>query len=198
MPAQLSVAGVPYYIASLLDDTNFADAAWNTFVSTNITVNLGTAPAQGWHNVWIGLRGHADDTNTVVWSWKRLKYDTVPPQVVITGPTNPIVNVPMIQLTGYSPEELGGISYDLTNAVGLVTNQPVQVLNRFYDPTTHEFTTNTFQAFDIPLTNGLNIIHPPRDRFGGQHLDVDDQFHAGLRQHDQSGGQNILAVRMAL
>jgi hypothetical protein len=156
-PAQLSVTAYPYYIAIVLDDTNYqADATWQTFTGTNITVNLGTT--QGWHEVWIGLRGHADDVSAAVWQWKRLKLDTTPPPLVITGPTNGTVNVAMIQLTGYSPEALSGISCDLTNALGLVTNQQVFVLNQTYATNTCEFTTNTFQAFDVPLTNDVNTI----------------------------------------
>jgi len=48
-------AGVPSYFAVLVDDTNFTDAVWNAYTSSNITINLGTT--QGWHDVWIGLRG---------------------------------------------------------------------------------------------------------------------------------------------
>jgi len=82
----------------------------------------------------------------------------MPPPLIITGPTNGTVNVPMIQLTGYSPEALTGIRYDLTNALGWVTNQQVLGLNQTYSTNTCEFTTNTFQAFDVPLTNGVNTI----------------------------------------
>ena len=64
----------------------------------------------------------------------------------------------MIQLTGYSPENLSRISYDLTNASGAFNNQQVLVKDQFYDTGTAEFTTNYFQAFDMPLTNGLNVI----------------------------------------
>jgi hypothetical protein len=42
---QLDVSGNPYYIATLVDDTNFADAVWNSYSSSNITVNLGTTEA---------------------------------------------------------------------------------------------------------------------------------------------------------
>ena len=69
-----------------------------------------------------------------------------------------MVNVPEIQLTGYSPKALSSISYDITNALGLVTNQQVLVLDQAYSTGTSEFTTNTFQAFDISLTNGVNTI----------------------------------------
>jgi len=149
--------GVPGYMAVSVDDTNYAaDATWQACTGTNITVNLGTQ--EGWHDVWIGLHGYPDDPGAVIWVYKRLKYDVTPPPLVITGPTNGTVNVPVIQLTGNSPEALSSISYDITNSLGLATNQQVLVLNQSYSTNTWEFTTNTFQAFDIPLTNGVNII----------------------------------------
>ena len=158
-PVQLSVAGVPKYIVALVDSTNFATTNWTIYTSSNLIVNLGNN--QGWHGIWIGLRGYADTTNQAAWQYKRLKLDTTPPKLVITGPASGTVNTPMIQLTGFSPEVLSRISYDLTNSSGLVTNQQVLVLDQFYDTNSFELTTNTFQAFDIPLTNGINgfILH---------------------------------------
>jgi len=153
---QLNItAGVPFYIAVLVDSTNFGSASWAACTSTNLTVYLGTT--EGWHDIWVGLQGVPSNPQQT-WEWRRLKYDVTPPQLVITGPTNSTVNVPVIQLTGYSPEALGSYSYDLTNATGLVTNQQVLVLNQFYDTNTEEFTTNYFQCFDVPLTNGLNTF----------------------------------------
>jgi len=157
VPVQLAVTGSPYYVAVSVDDPNYAAAAiWNPSTGSTVTVPLGLT--EGWHDVWIGLRGHADAPNAAVWQWKRLKLDTTPPALVITGPTNGTVDVPLIQLTGYSPEPLSSISYDLTNATGLVSNQPVLLLDKVYSQDTSEFTTNTFQGFDLPLTNGLNVI----------------------------------------
>jgi hypothetical protein len=153
---QLDVAGTPYYVATLIDDDNFSNAVWNPYSGSTVTVNLGIV--QGWHEVWIGLRGHADDPTSAVWQRKRLKLDWTPPALFITNPTNSTVDIPMIQLTGYSPEALSSISYDLSNAVGTVTNQQLLVLNQYYDTNTFEFTTNTFQAFDVMLTNGVNTF----------------------------------------
>jgi hypothetical protein len=153
---QLDVAGTPYYIATLIDDNNFSNAVWNTYSGSIVTVNLGSV--QGWHDVWIGLRGHADEASSAVWQWKRLKLDTTPPALFVTTPTNGTVAVPLIQLTGYSSEALARISYDLSNAAGTVTNQPVLIEGQFYDTNTAEFTTNYFQGYDVPLTNGLNVI----------------------------------------
>jgi hypothetical protein len=154
--AQLDVAGYPYYIATQVDDTNFDDAIWNTYTSTNVVLNLGMT--EGWHEVWIGLRDHADKASLATWQWCRIKVDYTPPALVITGPTNAMVDTPMIQLTGYSLEDLSAISFDITNFAGLLTNQQISVTDRFFDANPWEFTTNTFQGYDIFLTNGVNTI----------------------------------------
>ena len=156
-PAQLDVSGSPCYMAISVDDTNYsADANWQTYNSSNVTVNLGLT--EGWHDVWIGLRGHGDDPSSAVWWYKRLKLDFTPPLLVITNPANATVDVPVIQLQGFSPESLQSISYDITDASGLTTNQLMMVEGEDYSTNTWEFTTNSFQAFDVPLTNGVNVI----------------------------------------
>ena len=63
-----------------------------------------------------------------------------------------------IQVMGYSSEALSGINYDLTNAAGVFTNQPVLVVDQYFDTNLWKFTTNFFQAFDVPLTNGGNKV----------------------------------------
>jgi hypothetical protein len=156
VPAQLAVSGLPYWIAILVDDTNFADANWTAFTSSNITVNLGLT--EGWHQVWIGLRGHADDPSAAVWQWKRLKLDLTPPLLVVTNPVVSMVSVPLLQVQGYCPEALASLSCDLSNSAGLAANQTALVLDQYYDTNTWAFTTNYFQVFDLYLTNGLNTI----------------------------------------
>ena len=123
---QLAVTGSPYYIAVSVDDTNYAaDAVWNPYTSPNLTVNLGIT--EGWHDVWIGLRGHADDTNSAVWEWRRLKLDFTPPSLTVTSPTNNTLSFPVIQLTGLSSEALSSLAYDISNAAGTATNQAVMI-----------------------------------------------------------------------
>ena len=56
VPLSLGIqGGVPYNWAVTLDNTNFGAASWTPYTSSNITANLGTT--QGWHTVWVGLRG---------------------------------------------------------------------------------------------------------------------------------------------
>ena len=147
--------GTPAYYSVLVDSTNFAGAAWTSYTSSNLTANLGSI--QGWHELWVGLKGPAPGT-TVTWQWKRLKLDTLAPFLVITNPVGSTVKVPMIQIYGYSPEPLDSIRYDITNALGFVTNQDAGVTDQYYDPNVWDFTTNYFECLDVPLTNGLNTI----------------------------------------
>ena len=158
VPVQLDVTGHPYYVAISVDDTNYLnDATWTIYTAANITAPLGAT--QGWHDVWIGLRGHADAASAAVWQWTRLKLDTTPPQLVITNPTASTVDKPVIQLQGFANEALQAISYDITNALR-AGHQPADDgdRTRTYSTNTAEFTTNYFQAYDVPLTNGLNVI----------------------------------------
>ena len=147
--------GVPAYYAVVVDGTNFTDALWYAYTSSNIPVNLGTN--EGWHEVWIGLSGRLDDSEQT-WQWKRLKLDRTPPLLVITNPVSLLLAQPMIQLQGYCPEALSRLTCDLTNAAGVFSNQMILVLDRHFDTNTWEFTTATFQAFDLTLANGLNKI----------------------------------------
>jgi len=80
--------------------------------------------------------------------------------VLIASPTNnSTVAVPYIQLQGCSPESLQGVTFDLSNAVAVVTNQFGQLLGgQFFDTNSFQYTTDYFQCYDIPLTNGLNTI----------------------------------------
>jgi hypothetical protein len=153
---QLVVAsGVPENYALLVDSTNFLEATWTAYGSSNIILNLGSS--EGWHEVRIGLKDSL--TNSApVWAGTRVKLDLTAPALIITNPTAATVMQPMIQLQGYSPEALAHISYDLQNAAQHITNRDVFVLNRHYSTNTWEFTTNAFQAFDVPLTNGANTL----------------------------------------
>ena len=87
-----------------------------------------------------------------------MKLLLTPPVLTLTNPVSFTVDRPVIQLQGYSSERLAAVSYDLTNAAGLVTGQPAQVLDSYYDANTQEYTTNSFQCFDVPLTIGANTI----------------------------------------
>ena len=189
VPVHLAVSGSPYYAAVLVDDTNFSNAAWNTYSSPEMTVNLGLT--QGWHDVRIGLRGHADDATNAVWQWQRVKLDYTPPQLVITNPAGTLVDKPVIQLQGYCSKALIGITYDLSNAAGTVTGQPVLVEGQDYSTNTWEYTTNYFQAYDVPLTNGVNAITLHATDLAGNTTSTNFSFTV-----DYSGKTNAPAVNL--
>lgn len=136
----------------LVNDTNLADAVWIPFSAVPYVL-LGTN--DGTYEVEFGFVGSDGQTN---WTSATVTLDTTPPLLVITNPVSNTTSRPMIELQGYSPEALSSISYDITNATGLVTNQQVFITSQCTDTNTWMFTTNYFQGFDIPLTNGVNTI----------------------------------------
>lgn len=155
LPTQLVVGrGVPSDMAVVLDSTNFSSAAWTPY-NSNLFVNLGTN--EGWHDVWVGLRG-LSGSSVQTWSWRRANFDKTPPLIVVTNPVTSTVIRPMIQLQGYSPEPLASLYYDVTNAAGCLSNLQGFVTSQMLDTNSVAYTTNWIQCFDIDLTNGLNSI----------------------------------------
>ena len=149
-------SGTPHYYAVMLDSTSFSTASWTAYTSSNLTANLGST--QGWHTVWVGL---CDMLGGVpCWNAVRFELLLTPPAITITapGPGTNTVDQPLLQLQGYAPEELSSVTYDISNAAGVLTGQPAVVLSRHYDTNLGQFTTNTFQAFDLDLTVGANQI----------------------------------------
>jgi hypothetical protein len=146
--------GVPSSAAILVDDTDFDSANWSGYSPSNVTVNL---ISEGWHDVWIGLRGRLTNS-TPAWQYLKLKLDTTPPLLVVTNPTSPTVAQPMIELQGFSVEPLARFSCDLSNSLGFTTNTMALAFDRDYDTNVGEFSTNYFQVFDVPITNGLNVL----------------------------------------
>jgi hypothetical protein len=154
VPLQIALtAGIPYYMAALVDDTNLADAHWIPYNPLPI-VSVGTN--EGWHQIWFGLRG-LPATGQQTWEWYRVKL-LKPPVLVITNPSSSTVMQPIIEVQGFCHEPLASLSFDLSNAAGLFTNQQAIVLSQHYDSNSMGFTTNSFQAFDVPLTNGANVL----------------------------------------
>ena len=148
------LGGVPSYEAVLVNDTNFADANWQPY-SPTVVVPLNSG--DGNYNVWVGLRGLPSDAQQT-WQWTRLTLDTVAPTLTVTNPASSVVSVPMIQLEGYVSEMVSKLTYDVSNATGILTNQQGYWNAVFYDTNLLEFTTNSFQCYDVVLANGLNTI----------------------------------------
>jgi hypothetical protein len=151
--------GNPVYAALVVDSSNFSSAVWVPYSGKDITVDIG--PSEGWHDVWIGLKGINPNTQTpsdATWQWRGIKYDHTPPTLVITDPPTSITSLPTIQLMGYSPEPVGGLTCDLANSKGVLTGRSGFVSHQFNDILSFEFTTNWFEFPDIDLKLGTNII----------------------------------------
>jgi hypothetical protein len=82
VPVQINVsAGVPASMAVLVDSKNYNAAVWQPF-NTNLTVNLGSV--EGWHDVWVGLRGLRVDGHQT-WVWINFKLSFTSPVLVVTN-----------------------------------------------------------------------------------------------------------------
>jgi hypothetical protein len=144
--------GVAAAMSALVDSTNLANAVWLPFNATPL-LDIGTNA--GLHTVLIGVKG----TNGVVyWTTNTVTLDTTPPLLVITNPTASTVSTPMIQLQGYASMALTSLTFDVSNAAGIFTNQTGYVTSEFWDTNLLAFTTNYFQCYDVALTNGLNTV----------------------------------------
>jgi len=147
--------GIPGYLALLINDTNLADASWQPYSGTNLTVNVG--PTDGVYSVQVGLRGLPSDAQQT-WQEIHLTLDTIPPAIIITNSGTITVSQPLIQVQCCANEDLSSLTYDVSNAMGPQTNQSGYLIDQFYDTNLLAFTTNYFQCYDIRLTNGLNVI----------------------------------------
>jgi hypothetical protein len=148
------LSGTPSAEAVLVNSTNFNSAVWQPY-DGNVKMSLG--PTDGVYQVWMGLKGSAPGSQPA-WINRTVYLDRVPPTVVLTSPTNSTTSQPMIQIQGYAGEPLSQIT--LKNAAGVFTNQTGYgyVTNQFFDTNLLAFTTNYFQCYDVPLTNGVNSV----------------------------------------
>ena len=148
--------GQPSYEAVLVNDTNTADAVWQPYTGTNIPVYLYSG--NGTYTVSVGLRGLPTNATT---TWVETQVTLFQPPalaLVVTNPVSATVSTPLIQLQGVVNETLSSLTYDVSNALGVVTNQQGYWTPAFFDTNALDFTTNTFQCYDVHLTNGLNTI----------------------------------------
>jgi hypothetical protein len=150
-------AGAPGYYAIFANQTTTTN--WLPFTTTNLTVSLGTT--DGVYNVVVGLKGLPTDA-TQTWGTYGFTLDRVPPVVTVTNPilSGAIGTVikPYVQLQGAADEPLASLSYDISNALGFATNQNAFVTDQGFDTNKFDFTTNYFQAYDVPLATNDNII----------------------------------------
>ena len=115
----LVISGVPGQQALLVNDTNLNDAVWNSY-NGSIHMNLGQT--DGVYQVRFGLKGLAVNSSAT-WMGTSVKLNRSKPQIFITNPTTNMVATPYIQLQGYSLLPLAGVTFDVSNAVAVATNQ---------------------------------------------------------------------------
>jgi hypothetical protein len=173
VPLQLDVTGHPYFIAMLVDDTNFAEAVWNDYTASNLTVNLGLT--EGGHDVCVGLRGHGEAPASAIWRQQQLNLDFTAPTLVITSPASSPVSVPLIQIQGYADEPLSSLLFDVSNATGIFTNQQGFLAGQFYDTNLLAFTTNWF-ACSAELSDGTNLLKFHGTDWAGNTGDLSFEF----------------------
>ena len=157
VPVQLVlINGAPAQYAVTLDAPPGTNRpVWQEYAGTNLTVNLGQT--EGWHQVWIGLRGHSRQV-AAVWQPRMLHLDVNPPVITLTNPAQSTVNIPRLQIKGYSSKALAGLTYSVSNAAGQTVVQSGSVTDQYYDPAIGEFTTNYFECLDVPLAVGTNLV----------------------------------------
>jgi len=148
------VRGVPSHAFVKLSNDDYSNAVWTPYDGI-VRMNLG--PTNGVYQVELGLKGGAADSKPT-WVGTLVTLTQTKPEIFITDPTNNIVTQPYLQLQGYSVMPLASITFDVTNAAVVLTNQLGFVIGHVLDPNTREYTTNYFQCYDIALTNGLNMI----------------------------------------
>lgn len=146
--------GVPYEMAVLVNTTNLAGALWQNYTS-NFTAVLG--PTDGPYTVRVALRGRAPEFVPVV-DQAVVILDRVAPVLAVTNPVSATVIKPYLQLQGWANEPLASLRYNLSNAFGVVSNVPAAVIDQDFDTNAFDFTTNQFQAYDVPLATNLNHL----------------------------------------
>ncbi|MGA2854651.1 MAG: hypothetical protein ABSE90_11060, partial [Verrucomicrobiota bacterium] len=147
--------GQPSYIAVLVNDTNTADAVWQPYTGTNITVSLNGG--NGLYTVSVGLKGLPPDA-TQTWAPAEMIYSApVALAIKLTSPSATVAT-PLVQVRGLANQGLVSLTYDVSNALGVVTNLQGCWQEMFYDTNIFKFTTNSFQCYDVRLTNGVNSI----------------------------------------
>ena len=139
-------------------------AVWVPF-KTNLNVDLG--PGDGGRTLWVSYRNKND--NGVGWDGTTIAIRSSPPIICITEPKERVISQPMIQLNGFTSTDLENpVHYQIFNQKGSVTaSGDGIVMNKYFDKTLWDYTTNYFQCYDLHLSPGTNtiVIHTV-DRIG--------------------------------
>jgi hypothetical protein len=155
VPMQLNiVGGVPSYIAVLINDTNMADANWQTFTSPTL---LLPTPTNGTYVVQVGLCGLA--TNSAqAWQSVTLFRDATPLTLELTNMMALNGSRPFIDPAGYTTRALKTITWTVVEANGATSSADGMLVAQSWNPLDRYHTTNWFQCVDVPLLPGGNWI----------------------------------------
>ncbi len=135
-------AGEPFYEAVLVDDTNYSDAVWQPFTTTNFSADLNLG--SGFYTVYVGLRG-APANSQQTWMIEQLTLNALNPVIMVTNPVPGTVYQPTIQLEGLVNETLSNLTCSVSNSLGVVRNLQGYWQQAFFDTNLMDFTTNTFE-----------------------------------------------------
>ena len=138
-------SGVPASVAALVDSTNFAGATWSNYLSSTLTINIGTN--QGMHDIWIGMRGRLT-TSQQTWDESTVFLDSLPLSISITSPAN-------------------NASF-ATSRVNVRGNFSSASLKQITVNGVLAFVSGTnFDALNVPLGAGTNVVTAVVEEFSG-------------------------------
>ncbi len=127
-------------------------ARWIPFAQT-LPIDLG--PGEGGRMIWIAGKWSDGEMRA---NGTHVTVDQTPPIVTITNPTVHITSQPMIQLQGYTDEDLQSIRYDVVRPSNSVSNEQGHVNSRALSADFFAPNTNYFTCYDIDLEPGTNRI----------------------------------------
>lgn len=155
VPVQVNIAGgVPSYIAMLLNDDSPANASWQPFTSTSLSVAL---PTNGAYVITVGLCGLATNA-TQSWQSLRVFRDTTPLTLGLTNLPSFSGSRPFIDPAGYASRALSALTWTLVNATGATNTGNGMVVAQGWSISDPWHATNWLQCVDLPLALGTNWV----------------------------------------
>jgi hypothetical protein len=155
VPLGLSIAhGVPSYFALLVNDTNAANAKWQWFTSTNLSV---MTPTDGVYVITVGLCSLAPNTSP---RWQTLKVwrDTAPLELALTNLAALSGSRPFIDPGGYATRALRRLTWTVVDAKGSTNCGSGAVVAQSWNLSDSYHTTTWFQCVDLALAQGTNWV----------------------------------------
>src|SRR5665213_1022286 len=146
---------------------DLGDPQWLPF-KTNLIVDLG--PGDGRRELLFNFRYNGESRGNG-WNGGGVVVRTPKRVIVITDPKQKITSRPIVQLHGYFNSDARQLKFDLYNQMGMKTidNENALVTDTYYDRNLSRTTTNYFQCFDVPLSQGTNtFVFHGEDFLGNQ------------------------------